>query len=119
MRRPLDETDCRRGVAPWARFVLGTSCLTGVVLLLMQGYTPPGVAGEVLRNGIREGIDATPLFYTESDASYESELAVRNAMRLLKDRTDCATSPTVTCLRLTDKAEGWSIHQVPHWTPLR
>jgi len=31
----------------------------------MQGYTPPGVAGEVLRNNLRHDIDATPLFYTE------------------------------------------------------
>jgi hypothetical protein len=39
--------------------------LGGLVLVLMQGYTPPGAMGEVLRNNLRHDIDATPLFYTE------------------------------------------------------
>jgi hypothetical protein len=30
----------------------------------MQGYAPPGPAGEVLRNNLQRRIDATPLFYT-------------------------------------------------------
>jgi len=33
-------------------------------VLLMQGYAPPGPAGEVLRNNLQRRIDATPLFYT-------------------------------------------------------
>jgi len=54
-----------RGLAAWARFAAGALLLAGAVLALMQGYTPPGVAGEVLRNNLRHDIDATPLFYTE------------------------------------------------------
>jgi hypothetical protein len=70
------------------RFVAGFLLLATVVLGLMQGYTPPGVVGEVLRHNIREGIDATPLFYTESEASYEAERAIRNTLERLDERTD-------------------------------
>ncbi|MHC4590214.1 MAG: ferrochelatase, partial [Planctomycetota bacterium] len=53
------------GLAAWARFAAGALLLAGAVLALMQGYTPPGAMGEVLRNNLRHGIDATPLFYTD------------------------------------------------------
>jgi hypothetical protein len=49
----------------WARLIAGTLLLTAAVLLLMRGYTLPGPAGEVFRNNLQNGIDATPLFYTE------------------------------------------------------
>jgi hypothetical protein len=44
--------------------------LTVIVLLLMQGYAPPGPAGEVFRNNLEAGIDATPLFYTDLETPY-------------------------------------------------
>ena len=53
------------GLAAWGKFALGTFLLAGAILTLMRGYTPPGVVGDVLRNNLRNGIDATPLFYTE------------------------------------------------------
>ena len=56
-----------RGLGAWARFAAGALLLAAAVLALMQGYTPPGPAGEVLRNNLRRCIDATPLFYTEVD----------------------------------------------------
>jgi hypothetical protein len=49
----------------WASFLAGLLLLGAVVLALMQGYTPPGPAGEVFRNNQRRSIDATPLFYTD------------------------------------------------------
>jgi hypothetical protein len=52
-------------ITSWARFVASVLLLGGLVLVLMQGYTPPGAMGEVLRNNLRHDIDATPLFYTE------------------------------------------------------
>jgi hypothetical protein len=69
------EDYCQRpsGLAPWAKFVGGILLLTGVVLTLMQGYTPPGPAGEVFRNNLRRGIDATPLFYTEVESLMPDE----------------------------------------------
>jgi hypothetical protein len=44
--------------------IAGGLLLAAVVLLLMQGYAPPGPAGEVIRNNQQHDIDATPLFYT-------------------------------------------------------
>jgi len=70
------------------RFAAGSLLLAAVILLLMQGYIPPGIAGEVLRNNLREGIDATPLFYSESGVSYVAELAVRDALQRLDERAD-------------------------------
>ena len=57
-----------RGPAAWAKFVAGTMLLTGAVLLLMQGYTPPGPAGDVFRHNLKNQIDATPFFYTEVES---------------------------------------------------
>jgi len=65
MRSSADQKDRSTDFAAWAKFVAGVLLLAGVVLGLMQGYTPPGPAGEVFRNNLRYGIDATPLFYTE------------------------------------------------------
>ena len=63
----------RRGLGPWIRFLAGSLLLAGVVLFLMQGYTPPGPAGQVLRNNQRHDIDATPLFYTEVESLVPDE----------------------------------------------
>ena len=54
-----------RSFTAWAKFMAGVLLLVSAVLVLMQGYTPPGLAGVVLRNNLRHDIDATPLFYTE------------------------------------------------------
>jgi hypothetical protein len=56
------------GLIAGVKFLAGTVLLTAVVLLLMQGYTPPGPAGEVFRNNLRNDIDATPLFYPVVDS---------------------------------------------------
>jgi len=63
-----DRQECQAGLAAWVRFMVGALLLAGAVLALMQGYAPPGPAGEVLRNNLRHGIDATPLFYTEVES---------------------------------------------------
>jgi len=68
MPNSADEQRPGRGLAAWGKFAVGALLLTGAVLVLMQGYTPPGPAGEVFRNNLRHGIDATPLFYTELDS---------------------------------------------------
>jgi hypothetical protein len=39
----------------------------------MQGYAPPGPAGEVLRNNLQRRIDATPLFYTGVESPTDSD----------------------------------------------
>ncbi len=62
-----------RGPADWAKFVAGTVLLTCVVLLLMQGYAPPGPAGDVFRHNLENRIDATPFFYTEVESLMPDE----------------------------------------------
>ncbi len=59
--------------AAWVKLVAGGLLITGAVLLLMQGHAPPGLAGEVVRNNLRRGIDATPLFYTGVESAAESD----------------------------------------------
>ncbi|MHC4990468.1 MAG: hypothetical protein ACYTGC_05755 [Planctomycetota bacterium] len=54
-------------ITRWVRLGAAVLLLVAVVLALMQGYTPPGPAGDVLRHNLEHGIDATPLFYTELD----------------------------------------------------
>jgi hypothetical protein len=68
MRDATHRQGLHRGPGAWARFLIGAVLLTGVVLMLMQGYVPDGVAGEVFRHNMRHGIDATPLFYTEVES---------------------------------------------------
>lgn len=91
---PTNDRRSRSRPAAWVRFVTGCLLLTGAVLVLMQGYAPPGPAGEVLRNNLRKGIDATPLFYTESDVSYDAEASIRHAMRESPDRSNHGAETT-------------------------
>ena len=58
----------RKRLVAWSKLALGMLLVAGVVLGLMQGWTPPGPAGEVFRNNLRHEIDATPLFYTEVES---------------------------------------------------
>lgn len=57
-----------REPAAWMKLVLGSLVLASVVLFLMQGYVPPGPIGDVIRNNQKQGIDATPFFYTEVES---------------------------------------------------
>ena len=68
MHNPVDYHEHRRGLLAWAKLAAGALLLVSVVLVLMQGHTPPGPAGEVFRNNLRYDIDATPLFYTEVES---------------------------------------------------
>jgi hypothetical protein len=61
------------GIRAWLKLMVGALLLTGIVFLLGQGYTPPGAAGEVFRNNLQNGIDATPLFYTEVESLLPEE----------------------------------------------
>lgn len=65
MQDPIEYGGYHGGRAAWARLLIGVLLLVGAVFVLSQGYTPPGPAGDVFRNNLRHGIDATPLFYTE------------------------------------------------------
>ena len=67
------ESPCRIDTGAWVRFFGGVLLLTAFILLLMQGYAPPGPAGEVFRNNLESGIDATPLFYTDLETPYADD----------------------------------------------
>ena len=73
MQQRLNTSDSGRRPAALAKFAVGVLLLTGAILLLMQGYAPPGPVGEVLRNNLRNRIDATPLFYTEVESLMPEE----------------------------------------------
>ncbi|MFH1265303.1 MAG: hypothetical protein ABIK89_06205 [Planctomycetota bacterium] len=65
----------------WARFLTG---LLGIMLFAF-GAIPAlerlGPAREVRDATRKAGIDATALFYTESDVSGEAEASIRNAIK--------------------------------------
>ena len=60
-------------LADWAKFGLGLLAILLLAEVLSRGLTPPGPAGEVLRNNQRLDVDATPLFYTEVENFTELE----------------------------------------------
>jgi len=47
------------------RFVIGLAGLVLFISFFASGYTPPGIAGEVLRHNRENEIDASPLIYTD------------------------------------------------------
>ena len=49
MHEDLNVLEDDRGPAAWAKLVAGAFLLTFFVILLMQGYTPPGPIGDVFR----------------------------------------------------------------------
>ncbi len=63
----------RARLGAWAKFIVGALLLIGLVLALMQGYTPPGPAGDVFRNNQHSHIDATPLFYTDVESLFPDD----------------------------------------------
>lgn len=67
MCRPAEQRGAGPSISGWIRLLAGVLLLAGTILVLMQGYAPSGPAGAVLRNNLQQGIDATPLFYTEVD----------------------------------------------------
>jgi hypothetical protein len=60
-------------LARWLRFGVGLIALAAVIGFFSSGYTPPGVFGEVLRHNQAEGIDASPLLYSEVENMSELE----------------------------------------------
>ena len=73
MHDDLNVLEDDRGPAAWAKLVAGAFLLTFFVILLMQGYTPPGPIVDVFRNNLENRIDATPFFYTEVESLMPDE----------------------------------------------
>jgi hypothetical protein len=72
----------------WARFLAGVLA----ILLFAFGAVPLwqclGPVREARRAIQHSGVDATALFYTESDVSSEAEASIRNALRFSAMKTD-------------------------------
>lgn len=47
----------------WLKLFAGTCIILLLAAVFGSGYTPPGVAGEVIRHNQRADIDASPFFY--------------------------------------------------------
>ncbi len=78
----------RKGItvgARAARFLLGLFLLAVFYSIFASGYTPPGIAGEVLRHNRECDIDASPLWYMEVENMQEIERAVQTMRELAKN----------------------------------
>ena len=86
----------RAAAGRWARFLAGLLVMLifafGVIPLL-QRLGPVRAVREATRN---QGIDASALFYTESDAFSEAEASIRNAMRYPAHRAERPGPPKGT-----------------------
>ena len=77
-----------RAVRRWSQFLAG---LLGILLFAfgvipaLQRLEPVREVRDATR---RAGVDASALFYTESDVSSEAEASIRNAMRYPVHRAD-------------------------------
>jgi hypothetical protein len=74
----------------WARFFAGVLVILAFAFGVLPAVQRLGPVREV-HDAIQEsGIDATALFYTESEMSSDAEASIRNALRYPARRTDCA-----------------------------
>lgn len=65
----------------WARFLVGLSAILFFAFGAIPALQRLDAVREI-RDAVRNsGIDATALFYTESDVSAEAEASIRNAIR--------------------------------------
>ena len=64
----------------WGRLFVGLGVIALFYLLLTVGALPAGMAGEVLRNNLDKGIDATPFFYTEAEGIPQMGQELRAAL---------------------------------------
>ncbi len=74
----------------WIRFLAGLLLILAFAFGIIPALERLGPVREV-RDAIRNaGIDATALFYTESDVSGEAEVSIRDAIRYSVHNADCA-----------------------------
>jgi len=72
----------------WTRFATGLALILLFAFVAIPGLQRLGPIREV-RDAIRKtGIDATALFYTESEAASEAEASIRDALKYPARRSD-------------------------------
>lgn len=92
-RSPAASSGVTRGSEPtmrmrWARFLTGVIVILLVAFVVIPGVQRLGPIREVRDAIERSGIDATALFYTESEVSGEAESSIRNAIRYSAHRDE-------------------------------
>jgi len=65
----------------WSAFVLALAAIPILVGWVLPALAESGYAGEVIQRNYREGRDATPLFYTESEETMELIRQLRHEHR--------------------------------------
>ena len=65
----------------WARFLGASLVILIFAFVIIPGLQRLGPIREVRQAIQRSGIDATALFYTESDVSSDAEASIRDAMQ--------------------------------------
>ncbi len=70
----------RHRIVSWGKFTLGLALISGFYYILNTSQPPPGIAGEVLRHNLEQGIDANPLIYSDLDKMMELEEGLRNLL---------------------------------------
>lgn len=76
----------------WTRFFAGVLAILLVAFVVIPSVQRWGPIREVRDAIERSGIDATALFYTESDVSGEAESSIRNAIKYSAHRDEADDS---------------------------
>ena len=77
----------------WVRFLVGVAAILVFAFAVIPGLQRVGPVREVHDAIQKSGIDATALFYTETEVSSEAESSIRNAMKYPARRAACPTAP--------------------------
>jgi len=80
----------------WARFFAGLLVILLFVFVVIPGLQRLGPVRKVRDAIENRGIDATALFYTESEVSSEAEASIRNAIEYSTHRADFASQSPAT-----------------------
>jgi len=78
----------------WIRFLAGLAVILLFAFVAVPGLQRIGPIREVREATENRGIDATALFYTESEVSSEAEASIRNAIRYSAQRADARSALT-------------------------
>lgn len=65
----------------WGELIAGFILLAALMFLLARSSPPPGVAGEVIRHNLSEGIDASPICYGDVENMRELEQGLEELMK--------------------------------------
>ena len=97
-RSPASSSGAANAGAPglgqrWARFLAGVTAILVFAFAVIPGLQQVGPVREVHDAIQNSGIDATALFYTETEVSSEAESSIRNALRYPARRAAASGTP--------------------------